>query len=65
MPPLGATRIKPSEPPLQLTSERESVLITTEAGAVSVTWSIAVHPLLSVTVTVNVPEAKPVALEVV
>ena len=65
VPPVALAVAPPSEKPLQLTLLSTTVAATNAAGSVIVGLEVAVHPLLSVTVTVYVPATTPVMLAVV
>jgi len=58
VPPLGEEVADPSLPPLVETLVVEVIVALRAVGSVKVTLSTKVHPLLSVTVTVNVPAVK-------
>ena len=58
MPPLAVTSAVPLLPPKQLTGVALQVADTAEPGCVTIDSHVAVHPLLSVTVTVYVPADK-------
>ena len=65
MPPLADTLAVPLEPPLQLVGVALQVAVTPDRGPPTIDSHVAVHPLLSVTVTVYVPEVNPPIEDVV
>ena len=64
MPPPAVTLAVPFDPPLQLTGVALQLIINA-VGCITTDVQVAVHPLASVTVTVYVPAALPLIVDVI
>jgi hypothetical protein len=65
VPPVDVAVAEPVEPPLHATLVCDDIEAATTVGCVIALEAVCVHPLASVTVTVYVPTARPVAVALV